>query len=84
VVFAGTTDGHERAYSAADGGILWDFDTARGTYRTINGIGNQAGGPIDVTSGSLANGVLLLISGYRGVLGGGSNNVLLALSVDGG
>jgi polyvinyl alcohol dehydrogenase (cytochrome) len=83
VIFAGTTDGHERAYAAADGHILWDFDTARGTYRTINGIDNQAGGSIDVSSGSLANGMLYLISGYRGILGGGSNNVLLAFSVDG-
>ncbi len=82
-IFAGTTDGHERAYAETDGHILWDFDTARGTYRTINGIGDQAGGSIDVSSGSLANGMLYLISGYRGVLGGGSNNVLLAFSVDG-
>ena len=83
VIFAGTTDGHERAYATADGRILWDFDTARGAYRTINGTDNQAGGPIDVSSGSLANGILYVISGYRGILGGGSNNVLLAFSVDG-
>jgi polyvinyl alcohol dehydrogenase (cytochrome) len=69
VIFAGTTDGHERAYAAADGRILWDFDTTHGA--------------IDVSSGSLANGVLYLISGYRGVLGGGSDNVLMAFSVDG-
>ena len=83
VILAGTTDGHERAYAAADGRILWDFDTARGTYRTINGTDHQAGGSIDVSSGSLANGMLYVISGYRGVLGGGANNVLLAFSVDG-
>jgi polyvinyl alcohol dehydrogenase (cytochrome) len=69
VIFAGTTDGHARAYAAADGRILWDFDTAHGA--------------IDVSSGSLSDGVFYLISGYRGVLGGGSDNVLLALSVDG-
>jgi polyvinyl alcohol dehydrogenase (cytochrome) len=69
VIFAGTTDGHARAYAAVDGRILWDFDTAHGA--------------IDVSSGSLADGLLYLISGYRGVLGGGSDNVLLALSVDG-
>ncbi len=71
-VFAGTTDGHERAYAAADGRVLWDFDTGR-----------PSGGAIDVSSGSLANGMLFLISGYRGVLGGSSDNVLLAFSVDG-
>jgi polyvinyl alcohol dehydrogenase (cytochrome) len=83
VILAGTTDGHERAYAAANGRILWDFDTASNAYRTINGIDSQAGGSIDVTSGSLANGMLYVISGYRGILGGGSNNVLLAFSVDG-
>jgi polyvinyl alcohol dehydrogenase (cytochrome) len=71
-VFGGTTDGHERAYAAADGRVLWDFDTGR-----------PSGGAIDVSSGSLANGMLFLISGYRGVLGGSSDNVLLAFSVDG-
>ncbi|MBV8903115.1 MAG: PQQ-binding-like beta-propeller repeat protein [Acidobacteriia bacterium] len=69
VIFAGTTDGHERAYAAADGRILWDFDTAHGA--------------IEVSSGSVANGMLYLISGYRGILGGGSDDVLLAFSVDG-
>ncbi len=83
VIFAATTDGHERAYAASDGRILWDFDTAAAPYRTINGIDKQPGGSIDVTSGSLANGMLYVISGYRGILGGGSNNVLLAFSVDG-
>jgi polyvinyl alcohol dehydrogenase (cytochrome) len=83
VIFAGTTDGHERAYTATDGRIFWDFDSARGTYHTVNGDDGQAGGSIDVSSGSLANGMLYLISGYRGILGGGSNDVLLAFSVDG-
>jgi polyvinyl alcohol dehydrogenase (cytochrome) len=69
VIFAGATDGHQRAYAAADGRILWDFDTTHGA--------------IDVSSGSLANGMLYLISGYRGVLGGGSDSVLLAFSIDG-
>ncbi len=66
-VFAGTTEGHERAYNAADGRVLWDFDTGR-----------PAGGAMDVSSGSLAGGMLFLISGYRGFLGGSSDNVLLA------
>jgi polyvinyl alcohol dehydrogenase (cytochrome) len=82
-VFAGTTDGHERAYAVADGRILWDFDTARGTYHTLNGVAAQTGGSIDVSSGSIANGMLYVISGYRGILGGGSANVLLAFSIDG-
>jgi len=83
VVFAGSMDGHERAYASADGTVLWDFDTAGRTYRTINGVNDQTGGPIDVSSGTLADGMLFLISGYLGVAGGGSDNVLLAFSVDG-
>jgi polyvinyl alcohol dehydrogenase (cytochrome) len=83
VVFSGTTDGHERAYLSADGRMLWDFDTARDTYRTLNGVGDQAGGAVDVTSGVLADGMLYVISGYRGPLGGGSQNVVLAFSIDG-
>jgi polyvinyl alcohol dehydrogenase (cytochrome) len=83
VIFAGTMDGHERAYASADGSVLWDFDTAHRTYRTINGVSDQTGGPIDVSSGTIAGGMLFLISGYLGIAGGGSDNVLLAFSVDG-
>jgi polyvinyl alcohol dehydrogenase (cytochrome) len=83
IIFAGATDGHERAYASADGKVLWDFDTAGQTYRTINGVGEQTGGPIDVSSGTIADGMLFLISGYLGVAGGGADNVLLAFSVDG-
>jgi polyvinyl alcohol dehydrogenase (cytochrome) len=83
VIFSGTTDGHERAYASADGHILWDFDTAGSSYRTINGVNDQAGGPIEVTSGTVAGGMLFIMSGYLGNLGGRSNDVLLAFSVDG-
>jgi polyvinyl alcohol dehydrogenase (cytochrome) len=83
VIFAGTTDGYERAYASADGNVLWDFDTAGRTYRTINGVSDQTGGRIDVSSGTIADGMLFLISGYLGNAGGGSDNVLLAFSVDG-
>ena len=40
-------------------------------------------GPSRSVPASLANGMLFLISGYRGILGGGSDNALLAFSVDG-
>jgi hypothetical protein len=63
--------------------VLWDFDTAGRTYRTINGVSDQSGGPIDVSSGTIADGMLFLISGYLGIAGGGTDNVLLAFSVDG-
>ena len=68
VIFAGSTDGHERAYAAADGRVLWDFNTRQ---------------PIDVSSGTIADGMLFVMSGYLGVLGGSTHDVLLAFSVDG-
>jgi hypothetical protein len=49
----------------------------------INGINDQTGGPIDVSSGTVAGGMLFMMSGYLGNLGGRSNDVLLAFSVDG-
>jgi polyvinyl alcohol dehydrogenase (cytochrome) len=36
VVFSGAVDGHIRAFAAADGKIVWDFDTVK-TYETVNG-----------------------------------------------
>jgi polyvinyl alcohol dehydrogenase (cytochrome) len=83
VIFAGTMDGHERAYASANGNVLWDFDTVSRTYRTINGVSDQTGGPLDVSSGTIADGMLFLTSGYLGIAGGGTDNVLLAFSVDG-
>ena len=37
IAFSGSVDGHLRAYSTADGKIMWDFDTVR-TYETVNKI----------------------------------------------
>ena len=36
VIFSGSVDGHLRAYSASNGGVLWDVDTAR-DFETVNG-----------------------------------------------
>jgi polyvinyl alcohol dehydrogenase (cytochrome) len=83
VVLSTTQDGHLRAYSADDGRIFWDFDTAGQKYQTINGISNQSGGTLDVASPTVASGMMFLISGYAGAAGGTSDNVLLAFSVDG-
>jgi len=37
-VFSGSIDGHMRAFSAADGKMLWDFDTAKDPYEAVNGV----------------------------------------------
>jgi polyvinyl alcohol dehydrogenase (cytochrome) len=78
-VFSGAEDGHLRAYSATDGKIVWDFDTAR-EFKTVNGVAGH-GGAIDVAGPVVAGGMLFTVSGYpaRGGLGG---NVLLAFGAE--
>lgn len=79
-VFSGSVDGHMRAYSAADGAILWDFDTIR-SYQTVNGV-EARGGAINGPGPAIAGGLVVFNSGYSGP-GGLPGNVLLAFSVDG-
>src|ERR1044071_9930249 len=38
VVFSGAIDGHFRAYSTADGSIIWDVDTVQTYEKTANGV----------------------------------------------
>jgi polyvinyl alcohol dehydrogenase (cytochrome) len=79
-VFAGGLDGHIRAYSAEDGRILWDFDTAR-DFETVNGVPGR-GGSIDGPGPVVANGMLFVNSGY-GSFSQMAGNVLLAFEVGG-
>jgi polyvinyl alcohol dehydrogenase (cytochrome) len=79
VVFSGSVDGHLRAYSAADGKVLWDVDTV-GPQKTVNGVTAQ-GGSINVAGPIISGGMVLTSSGY--VQNGMPGNVLLAFSVDG-
>jgi len=80
MVFAGSLDGHLRAYEAVSGALRWDFDTAR-RFRTVNRV-PASGGSLDLGGAVLAGGMLLVNSGY-GRLVGQPGNVLLALSVGG-
>ena len=80
VAFSGSMDGHLRAYSSADGKVIWDVDTV-GPYQTVNGV-EARGGTLDGPGPAIAGGMLFTNSGY--VNGGGMpGNVLLAFSVDG-
>jgi polyvinyl alcohol dehydrogenase (cytochrome) len=79
VVFSGSLDGHLRAFSASDGRILWDVDTAR-TYTTVNGL-TAKGGSLDGAGPVVAGGMLFVNSGYPR-FGGAPGNVLLAFAVD--
>ena len=79
VVFSGSLDGHLRAYSAADGKVLWDYDTAQ-TFTTVNGVSGR-GGAINGPGVTIAGGMVFVNSGYA-FFGQMAGNVLLAFSID--
>jgi polyvinyl alcohol dehydrogenase (cytochrome) len=89
VVFAGAMNGRFRAYAAADGKVLWDFDTAGAPQTSV--LGKQVfGGVMDGAGPTVAGGIVYVHSGYAGRqtgnpndLSGRDGNVLLAFSVDG-
>lgn len=76
VVFAGSLDGHLRAYDSHTGKIIWDFDTAR-SFPTVNGT-DARGGSLVATGPLIVGGMLFINSGYSNAIAG---NVLLAFSV---
>ena len=75
VLFAGSLDGHLRAYDTRDGTVLWDFDTAR-DFRTINGVKAHGGG-LNGSGPTIVNGMVYVNAGYDNAMSG---NVLLAFS----
>jgi polyvinyl alcohol dehydrogenase (cytochrome) len=78
-VFSGSMDGHIRAFSTADGAVLWDFNTEQTTYRTVNGVPGT-GGSLDGAGAVVAGGMVFVNSGYPR-FGGASGNVLLAFGI---
>jgi polyvinyl alcohol dehydrogenase (cytochrome) len=78
VVFSGSNDGVLRAYSSADGRILWQYDTNR-AFETINGIPGN-GASMSGPGPAIAGGMIYASSGY-GAFGGRPGNVLLAFGV---
>lgn len=78
IVFAGSNDGHLRAYDTSDGKILWDYNTAQ-KYETVNGVPGN-GGSVDSPSPVIADGMIYVNSGYS-LFGEKPGNVLLAFSV---
>ena len=84
VVFSGALDGHLRAYSPKIGRIIWDFDTAAGTYDSANGVKGARGGALDATGPTVTGGMVFQHSGYPGIMMmSGGQNLLMAFSVDG-
>ena len=79
-VFSGSMDGHIRAFSTADGKLLWDFDTQK-TYRTVNDVPAR-GGSLDGAGPLVVGGMMFVNSGYPR-FGGAAGNVLLAFGLAG-
>ncbi|TAK51207.1 MAG: hypothetical protein EPO25_17115 [Gammaproteobacteria bacterium] len=76
-VFAGSLDGHLRAYAADNGAVVWDFDTAR-EFSGLNGASGR-GGSIDAVGPVVAAGMVYVNSGYA-LFRQMPGNVLLAFS----
>jgi polyvinyl alcohol dehydrogenase (cytochrome) len=80
VVFAGSLDGHLRAYDSKSGSVIWDVDTLH-DFETVNGI-KARGGSMNGTGPTIAGGILYTNSGYSRIPSI-PGNVLLAFSFDG-
>jgi len=78
IVFSGGYDGVVRALSAADGKVVWQFDTVR-EFETVNGVAAK-GGSIGSAGPVVAGGTLFVPSGFVGVRRGMPGNVLLAFT----
>lgn len=84
VLYGPNQDGHIRAFEAATGKPVWDFDTAAQKYDTVNGVKNQRGGNLDGTGLAMAGGMGFIVAGFNGASStSGPDNVVLAFSVDG-
>ena len=75
VVFAGSLDGHLRAYDAGDGSVIWDFDAVR-DFKTVNGVPAR-GGSFNGAGATAVGGMVYVNAGYNNAIGG---NVLLAFA----
>ncbi|RVQ64843.1 pyrrolo-quinoline quinone [Croceicoccus ponticola] len=76
LVFAGSNDGHVRAYHAKDGTVAWDIDTAI-EYTAANGVKGRGGSMSGGAAPMPHNGMLFVNSGY-GFAGKMPGNVFLA------
>jgi polyvinyl alcohol dehydrogenase (cytochrome) len=79
IVFAGSWDGHLRGYSAKDGKIVWEFDTAK-SFDGVNGV-KVKGGAMDMGGQTIAGGMLAVNSGVTPIQRPG--NALLMMTIDG-
>jgi polyvinyl alcohol dehydrogenase (cytochrome) len=80
-VFAGSLDGHLRAYDVKTGAIIWDMDTAK-TYDAVNGV-QAFGGNLDGSPQTVADGTLFVNSGNATLASPRHGDAVLAITVDG-
>jgi polyvinyl alcohol dehydrogenase (cytochrome) len=78
VVFSGAMDGHLRAYGAADGKILWDYDT-QPVVKTVNGV-EAHGGSMSGGGATVSGRMVYVASGFT-VTAGMPGNVVLAFEL---
>jgi polyvinyl alcohol dehydrogenase (cytochrome) len=78
-VLSGSLDGGLRAYSTADGTVLWQFDSNR-TFDTVNGV-EAHGGSLDAAGPTVADGLLIVTAGYGGTVSM-PGNVLLVFGLE--
>jgi polyvinyl alcohol dehydrogenase (cytochrome) len=76
VVFEGASDGKLYALAAADGKLLWEFNTAQ-EFETVNKVPAH-GGAISTSGAVVAGGMVFVGSGYAVGSGASAGNVLLA------
>ena len=79
-VFSGSLDGHIRAFSSADGKLLWDYNTEH-DYQAVNDAPGH-GGAVNGAGPVIAGGMVFVLSGYD-TFGEAPGNMLLAFGVDG-
>jgi polyvinyl alcohol dehydrogenase (cytochrome) len=78
VVLSGAMDGHMRAYAAADGKIIWDFDTTP-DFKTVNGV-EAHGGSMSGGGATVSDKMVFVASGFT-VTAGMAGNVVLAFEL---
>lgn len=57
-MFAGSLDGHLRAYDTRNGRVIWDFDTAQ-EFPTTNGV-EARGRPLNGAGPALVGGMVYI------------------------
>ncbi len=79
ILFAGSTDGHLRAFDINSGKIIWSYDTVR-EFSGVNGL-TGSGGSIARNGPTIVNGMMYQTSGYGHLAAGMPGNVLLAFEI---